>query len=222
MLYALIFIPIFRKELVILDYCIKNSKNVYLKLNSKGAPVTCAESIKGTFEYSKAKNILSSLPKSLKRMNFVVQAIPDIPVKEDVKVEKKTIQKENYILSEDITRWVDKFGTCADILNEAKNREKELIVALENIDKEFLDILHSIEIEKPKDMYGGWQQYKYIRNNRERRRNIKDELMIVENVLTEINPDCLQRERVQKAVDGLLGRKYTFRVVEEGEENATM
>ena len=56
----------------------------------------------------------------------------------------------------------------------------------------------------------------------QRRRNIKDELMIVENVLVEINPDCLQRERVQKAVDGLLGRKYTFRVVEEGEENAAM
>lgn len=209
--------------MVNLDYVITNpSKKVYIKLNENGAPVTCGESMKGVFEYSKAKNIVGCLPKTLKRMNFSVQAIPDIPVKEAVKAEKKTIQKENYILAEDITRWVDKFGTCADILNEAKNREKELILALENVDKEFLDILHSIEIEKPKDMYGGWQQYKYIRENRERRRNIKDELMIVENVLAEINPDCLQRERVQKAVDGLLGRKYTFRVVEECDENAVV
>lgn len=64
-------------------------------------------------------------------------------------------------------------------------------------------------------MYGGWQQYKYIKENREKRRKYKDELLIVQDVLKEINPDCLHRERVQKAIDGLLGRKYTFRVVEE-------
>lgn len=205
-----------------MDYCIKNNKNVYIKLNDNGTPITCVASVKGTFEYSKAKNILGCLPKTLRRLNFQVEAIPDIPPKDEIVVEKKTIQKEDYILSEDIIRWVDKFGICADILNEAKNREKELIATLENVDKEFLNILHSIEMEKPKDMYGGWQQYKCIRNNRERRRNVKDELMIVENVLREINPDCLQRERVQKAIDGLLGRKYTFRIVEGGEEDAIM
>lgn len=202
-----------------MNYCIKNNKNVYLKLNDNGAPVTCVESVKGIFEFSKAKNILSSLPKTLRRLNFQVEALPDIMHKDEIVTEKKTIQKEDYILSEDIIRWVDKFGRCADILNEAKNREKELIVALENVDKELLNILHSIEIEKSKDMYGGWQQYKYIRDNRERRRNIKDELLIVNNVLKEINPACMQRDRVQKAIDGLLGRKYTFRVIEEDEEN---
>lgn len=206
-----------------LDYAITNpTKKVYIRLNENGAPVTCGESMKGVFEYSKAKNIVGCLPKTLKRMNFSVQAIPDIPVKEVAKSEKKTIQKENYILSEDIIRWVDKFGTCADILNEAMIREKELINELNDIDKEILDVLHIIEIENPKDMYGGWQQYKRIRENRERRRVIKDELLIVEDVLKEINPDCLQRERVQKAIDGLLHRKYTFRIIEEDEENAVM
>lgn len=205
-----------------MDYCIKNNNNVYLKLNEKGAPVTCSESVKGIFEFSKAKNILGSLPKTLKRLNFQVEAIPDIPPKEEKTSEKRVIQKENYSLSEDITRWVDKFGTCADILNEAKEREKELITELNNADKELLDLLHIIEIEKPKDMFTGWKLYKNIRNNRERRRNIKDELLIVDDVLKEINPACIQRERVQKAMDGLLGRKYTFRIIEESEENAVM
>ena len=201
-----------------MDYCIKNSKNVFIKLDNNGSPVTCVESVKGIFEYSKARNILDNIPKTLKRLNFKLEAIPDIPQKE-----KKVIHKEvDRQLSQDITRWVDKFGVCADIFNEAKERENELILELDKSDKELLDILHIIEIEKPKDMFAGWKLYKGIRDNRERRRNIKDELLIVDNVLKEINPACMQRDRVQKAIDGLFGRKYTFRIVEEGEENAVL
>lgn len=188
-------------------------------MNDNGQPVTCGESLKGLFPEHKAKNILNSLPKSLRRMNFRIIAIPDIKPKEVKQSEQKVIQNDTYIISEDISRWIDKFGACSDILEEAKQRENELISALDNVDKELLNILHSIELEKSKDMYGGWQQYKCIKENREKRRKYKDELLIVQDVLREINPDCLQRERVQKAVDGLLGRKYTFRVVEEEGDN---
>ena len=51
-----------------LDYCIKNNKNVYIKLNENGTPITCVESMKGVFEYSKAMNIIGCLPKTLKRL----------------------------------------------------------------------------------------------------------------------------------------------------------
>lgn len=111
---------------------------------------------------------------------------------------------------------------CADILNEAKQREEYLINELQNIDKEILDILHIIEIENPKDMFGAWKLYKSIRTNREKRRNAKDELMIVENVLKDINPSCLQRERVKKTIDGLLNRRYTFRIVEGDDKNGVL
>lgn len=83
--------------------------------------------------------------------------------------------------------------------------------------KKLLDILHIIEIEKPKDLYKGWKLYREIRVNRKERRFIKDELLIVENVLKEINPSCLQRERVQRAIDGLFNREYTFRIVDNDE-----
>lgn len=203
-----------------MDYCIKNHRNVYIKLNDNGQPVTCSESLMGLFPEHKAKNILNSLPKSLRRMNFRTIAIPDIKPTEKELSETKVIQNETYIISEDIQRWVDKFGTCSDILEEAKQRENDLISALENVDKEFLNIIHVIELEKSKDMFGAWQLYKELKNNRDKRRRYKDELLIVQDVLREINPSCLQRERVQKAIDGLLGRKYTFRVVEEEcEEN---
>lgn len=200
----------------ILNYCIKNNKNVYIKLDENGTPVTCVKSVRGKFEHSKAQNILNNLPKSLRTMHFKLQAIPDIVPKEERKTNKKKIEcRDKYILSEDISRWVDKFGKCADILQEAKSRQDELIEELHNKDKKILDILHIIEIEKPKDLYKGWLLYKEIRANRKERRLIKDELLIVGNVLQEINPSCLQRDRIQRAIDGLYTREYTFRIVDD-------
>lgn len=199
-----------------MDYCIKNNKNIYIKLDDIGRPVTCVKSVRGKFEYSKAQNILNNLPKSLRTMHFKLQAIPDIVPKEEKKTLKKKIEnRDKYIVSEDISRWVDKFGKCADILQEAKSRQDELIEELHNKDKKILDILHIIEIEKPKDLYKGWLLYKEIRANRKERRLIKDELLIVGNVLQEINPSCLQRGRIQRAIDGLYTREYTFRIVDD-------
>lgn len=114
---VLFFVPkITKEEVVRLDYYIKNHKNIYIKLNENGQPVTCGESFKGLFSEHKAKNIISSLPKTLRRMNFRVIPIPDIKPKEGTKV----IQNNTYTISEDISRWIDKFGACSDILEEAK------------------------------------------------------------------------------------------------------
>ena len=189
---------------------------MYIKLDENGTPVTCVKSVRGKFKYSKAQNILNNLPKSLKTMHFKLQAIPDIVPKEEKKTIKKKIEdRDKYIVSEDISRWVDKFGKCADIIQEAKSRQDELIKELHNKDKKILDILHIIEIEKPKDLYKGWLLYKEIRANRKERRLIKDELLIVGNVLQEINSSCLQRDRIQRAIDGLFNREYTFRIVDD-------
>lgn len=205
-----------------MDYCIKNHKNIYIRLNDFGAPVTCVEGVKGLFEHSKAKNILDCLPKTLKRMNFRVEAIPEIKprIEETCKCDKadKTITTNNYVPSENITRWVEKFGVCSDVLTEAKQRAEYLVEEVNKCDKELTDFLHIIELENPKDMFRGWKLYVDIRENRKRRRDIKDELLVVDNILREIEPSCLQRERVQKAIDGLYNRKYKFRVVEEDED----
>lgn len=169
------------------------------------------------FEQSKAKNILKGLPKTLKRLNFKVEAIPDIPQNKNI-IGEKDHKRDEYVLSENITRWVEKFGECGDIFSEAEDREKQLISNLKNNDKELIDILHIIEIEKPKDMFSGWKLYKHIKNNRIERRNMKDELLIVENVLEQVkNISCFHREKIQKAIDGLFTRKYTFRIIEEEE-----
>ena len=201
-----------------MDYCIKNNKNIYIKLDDTGRPVTCAKSVKGKFEYSKARNILNNLPKVMRNMHFSLQPIPDIKPKEEVK-EKTIKNRDDYVLSENIVQWVYKFGACADVLDEARKRQEELINDLHIKDKELLDILHIIEIERPKDLYNGWLLYKRIRENRKLRREIKDELIIIGNVLKEINPTYLQRNKVQSAIDGLFNREYTFRIIDNDDTN---
>lgn len=197
-----------------MDYCIKNNRNTYIKLGKCGEPVTCGEMYKGKFTELKAKNIVASLPKTLKRMNFKVIAIPDIKISEQDCIESRA----DYELSQEILDWVDKFGTCADIFEEAKKRKLILVDELHKKDNEIVDILHIIEIETSKDMFKSWKLYKDIRENRISRRKIKDELLIIGQVLNEINPSSMQRDKLQRVVNGLFTRKYSFKVVDD-EEN---
>lgn len=208
-----------------MNYVIKNYKNVYIRLNQNGKPITCTENEKTLFERSKAKNILDSLPKTLKKLKFKVEAVPDIQpqINREVvnEIKKEVIENSNYELSENILRWAERFGNCYDVLKDARQTLNSLIEELENYDKELLDILHRTELEPPKDLYNGWKIYKAIRENRKKRRITKDETLIIHSVLEKINPSCLKREHVQKAIDGLIGRKYRFRIVEDEEtENA--
>ena len=103
-----------------MNYVIRNGA-IFIKLNDSGAPVTCAESQKGLFEYSKAKNICASLPKTLKKMNFKVEAIPDIQPKVE---EQKVVTTNTYVPSENVTRWIEKLGQREDVLTEVSERNE--------------------------------------------------------------------------------------------------
>lgn len=199
-----------------MDYVIKNHKGVYIRLNQNGMPVTCAEHEKGLFEESKAKNILNGIPKTLKRLNFKVEAIPDTLSKEE-KIEKKVIETENYIVPDEISQWIEKFGICDDILKEAQKRKDELKKELSNVDKNFVNIIHKIEFEGKVDLYGGWNERNEVKKNREKRRKIKDELLIISSVLR-MDFRNLDRNTIDKMVAGLAKRKFTYRIIEEGDE----
>lgn len=205
-----------RGESIELDYIIANSSNnVYIKLNENGSPITCSKQDAQHFESSKARNILDNLPKTMKKFHFKVIAIPDITVNEK-EPETKVIQKENYVLSDNVKRWIDKFKVCDDIVTEAKERKAELLSELSNVDKEFSNIIHEIELEGRIDLYGGWKERNKIKGNREKRRDIKDELMIISTVL-KTDFTYMSSENIRKSVEGLANRKFTLRIVEEGE-----
>ena len=122
---------------------IKNKKNTYIRLDENGRFISCSEKLKGTFEYSKACNIVQALPKQLKKMGFYVEAIPDIPESKP-KVQPKVNDTYHYEPCENVTRWVGKIGAAREILQEAIDREPELTKELSTVDKERSDILHEI------------------------------------------------------------------------------
>ena len=132
-----------------MDYVIKSRKGVYIKLNENGAPVTCPDHEKGIFEYSKAMNIAKSLKKSLKKLNFKVEPLPEITPQSNKElvniIKRKVIESSHYEISQNVTRWIDRFGSCYDALKDAEQVLKNLVVELEACDNELLDILHIIE-----------------------------------------------------------------------------
>lgn len=200
-----------------MDYVIKNRKGVYIRLNDNGTPVTCAEHEKSLFEQSKAKNIFDNLPKTLKRLNFKVEPILDIRQnKLNSSLDRKVIKSENYIIPDQITQWIEKFGICDDILKEAQERKEELSRLLSDVDKEFSNMVHKVELEEKIDMYGAWRERMEWQKNRRKRRKIKDELLIISNVL-KMDFRNLDRSTIDKAVSGLAKRKFTYRVIEEEE-----
>ena len=197
-----------------MDYIIRNSGGLYVKLNDNGTPITCSESQKGLFEYSKANNICNSLPKQLKKFKFFVEAVPEIQLKIE---EQNVITTNTYTPSENVTRWINELGRCEDILSEASNRYEELNEELSDVDLKLQDILHNIELTDKCDMYSAWQIVSQIRDLRQQRRNIKDEKLVLSGIKSQ-GITYLNRSSVQKCVDGLSKRKYRIRIVEEDED----
>ena len=186
---------------------------MYIKLNENGQPVTCGNSQKQLFEYSKAKNICGSLPKTIKKLNFFVEALPDIPPK----VEEQKVIKNTYVPSENVTRWIEKLGQLEDVLTEVSERNEQLNGELSDVDLKLQDILHNIELSERCDMYTAWETINSIRDLRKKRREIKDEKLVLSGIKSQ-GITYLSRSSVQKCVDGLSKRKYRIRIVEEDEE----
>lgn len=199
--------------MVNLDYVIRSGA-VFIRLNENGSPLTCGELQKGLFEYSKAKNICESLPKTMKKMKFKVEAIPDISLKVE---EEKVISTNTYVPSENVTRWINKLGELEDVLNEAGERNEELNGELSDVDLKLQDILHNIELSERCDMYTAWETINSIRELRKKRREIKDEKLVLSGIKSQ-GITYLSRNSVQKCVDGLSKRKYRIRIIEEDEE----
>ena len=121
-----------------------------------------------------------------------------------------------YEPSGNVIRWLDKIGKCEDVLTEASNRIEELKSELSNVDLKMQDILHSIEFTDKLDMYKCWNIVNSIRDLRKKRRQIKDEKLILSGIKTQ-GIGHLNRKSVQKCIDGLGKRKYSTRIIDDDE-----
>ena len=196
-----------------MDYVIKNDRNLYIRLNKQGLPVSCGQSNKGLFTNDKARNIVDNLPKHLKKLRFKVEAIPDI-VNPNIVETPKVLVKDIYEQAIGISAWLNKFGEYSKTIDEAKARKEDLLLSLSNVDRKLSNELHKIELEAWKNACSGYFEYKEIKHITEERRKIKDELFILNCIL---DTDCknLTLNKLDTLSNKLASRKFVYRIVED-------
>ena len=201
-----------------MDYVITNSsRKTFIKLDSSGKAVTCVKSAAQKFSDQKARNILSNLPKTLKKFHFTMVPMPNEPIKEieakcEIKVvEKTTIKKDDYELSNEIVDWLNRVELCSNLIVDASSRKDELFEKLSNADKDLSNCLHEIELSNWKSGCEGYKEYKKIKTILEKRRIIKDELSVVQSISTcDINV-----EQIEKLIERLKNREFAIRDVSD-------
>ena len=208
------------KDVVSVDYMIVNpQKTLYIRTEN-GQPVTCSKQNRQRFEYSKACNLLSHLPKKLHKFHFRVEAIPEIGVSppstlSPVKHEQTTPKyiKTPYEVPNEVQGWLDRVKECNGLAKDAASRKSELLSQLSNVDKELSNCLHEIELTGNMNACDGYKEYKRAKTILKRRRIIKDELSVVDSILTS-NLQSMATDRIQKVVNGLGKRRFVIRDVD--------
>lgn len=212
-----------KKERVVeMNYVVTNDK-LYIRLSSDGSPVTCSKRNAQVFEKDKADNILKNLPKVLKNFRFKVKPVPqseqEVPqnkTKTDnvQSEEKKYIRKDSYIPRDEVVQWIEKSRQCSEFVEDATRRRAVLHKKLANVDRELSNCMHQIELEKWKSGCDGYKLYKLEKEILEKRRQIKDELVIIQSVLD--NTKCtIGIKNIEKTFNRLGTRRFEIRIIED-------
>lgn len=176
-------------------------------------PTSC-EALADVFSNKQATGIFqSNLSKALKSV-FRVQKI-DEPSKLIKQISQETAQKNTARVStaENIQRWIDKIDGLNGLATEALHRKDELVQQLSKVDQELSDVNHYIEFYNL-NAAQGYKAYKMIKDRRIKRRSIKNELQVVDIILSKKICETATDE-IQKAIAGMDQRTYEPRVLNE-------
>ena len=176
-------------------------------------PTSC-EALADVFSNKQATGILqSNLSKALKSV-FYVKKI-DEPPKLIKQISQETVQDntERVSTAENIQRWIDKIDGLNGLATEALHRKDELVQQLSKVDQELSDVNHYIEFCNL-NAAQGYKAYKMIKDRRIKRRSIKNELQVVDIILSKKISETATDE-IQKAIAGMDQRTYEPRVLNE-------
>ena len=176
-------------------------------------PTSC-EALADVFSNKQATGIFqSNLSKALKSV-FRVQKI-DEPSKLIKQISQETAQEntERVSTAENIQRWIDKIDGLNGLATEALHRKDELVQQLSKVDQELSDVNHYIEFCNL-NAAQGYKAYKMIKDRRIKRRSIKNELQVVDIILSKKISETATDE-IQKAIAGMDQRTYEPRVLNE-------
>jgi hypothetical protein len=179
----------------------------------KYVPTSC-EALADVFSNKQATGIFqSNLSKALKSV-FRVQKI-DEPPKLIKQISQETVQEntEKVSTAENVQRWIDKIEGLNGLATEALHRKDELVQQLSKVDQELSDVNHYIEFCNL-NAAQGYKAYKMIKDRRIKRRSIKNELQVVDIILSKKICETATDE-IQKAIAGMDQRTYEPRVLNE-------
>lgn len=155
----------------------------------------------------------NSLSKALRGI-FHVEKVNDVIPKQIKPVTEKDIDEtEKVMVSENIQHWLDKISDLNGLASDALHRKEELNQQLSNIDKEICDVLHYIEFCNL-NAAQGYKAYKMIKERRIIRRSIKNELNVLNIILSKKISETATDE-INKCVAGMDKRTYEPRVLKE-------
>ena len=176
-------------------------------------PTSC-EALADVFSNKQTTGIFqSNLSKALKSV-FRVQKI-DEPPKLIKQISQETVQEntEKVSTAENVQRWIDKIEGLNGLATEALHRKDELVQQLSKVDQELSDVNHYIEFCNL-NAAQGYKAYKMIKDRRIKRRSIKNELQVVDIILSKKICENATDE-IQKAIAGMDQRTYEPRVLNE-------
>lgn len=176
-------------------------------------PTSC-KALADVFSNKQATGIFqSNLSKALKSV-FRVQKI-DEPPKLIKQISQETVQEntEKVSTAENVQRWIDKIEGLNGLATEALHRKDELVQQLSKVDQELSDVNHYIEFCNL-NAAQGYKAYKMIKDRRIKRRSIKNELQVVDIILSKKICETATDE-IQKAIAGMDQRTYEPRVLNE-------
>lgn len=204
------------------QYVITDGKGRYMKKDYQNHyAITGSEALADKFPRHIADKVYKNyIPKTL-RKEFHIEMYETESSKEAkaaphaVVVTEKDL-KENSVKAkqnQDIQKWLNKAHSLNGLINEAVVAKEKLDKRLKDVDQEIIDIMHFIEWKRL-NAAQMCKIYKMLKERREVRRNIKNELLVVEYIVNCTTKTAIEDE-LKKIIEGLDNRKYEPRKMTE-------
>lgn len=205
-------------------YVISDGHGSYIRkdeFSGKYVPVRNYSLAEKFQQRAKAANILkNAISKNLRsRYNVIAiedEVTPTTPTEKESNSPKTKDEIVKTIACEPIgenqsEKWTSGIESMTEFIMDAEKRKEEVVSQLSEVDKEITDINHYIEFGKF-NAYQGWLAFNMLRQRLKKRRTIKDELLVLQQ-LGECKITSDMMIDIKKAVTELGNRKYAPRVL---------
>lgn len=205
-------------------YVITDGHGSYIRkdeFSGKYVPVRSASFAERFEQRCKAANVLkNAIGKNIRSKYKVVDIEEETaPIRPKVREVNSTSNKDQVVktiasekpVESQTEKWVSGAETLTEFVMDAEKRKEELVGLLSEVDKEISDINHYIEFGKF-NAYQGWLAFTMLQNRLRKRRKIKDELSVI-NQLGECKITSDMMIDIKNAIAELGNRKYAPRVL---------